>query len=101
MVNDTPWREWLKPVMDPELGLSLVDLGLIYDVKVENSGFATATITLTSPACPAGDEIIQKITEKLREQKGITEVKVNVVWEPKWDPAKMASDECKEILGIW
>lgn len=94
-------QEWLKPLMDPELKISLVDLGLIYDIDVNDKNEVEVIMTLTSPACPVGPSIMKSIEDKLRAYPGVRGVKVHLVWEPKWDPKEMASEEAKEQLGIW
>jgi len=93
--------EWLKPVQDPELHMSLVDLGLIYDAALDEAGKALVKMTLTSPGCPAADYLIHLVKERLLEKEGISEAQVELVWEPQWNPAEMASEECKEVLGLW
>jgi metal-sulfur cluster biosynthetic enzyme len=92
--------DWLKPVQDPELFLGLVDLGLIYSVTVEN-GNVQVKMTLTSPGCPAADHLVSEVKKRLLEYPGIQSADVSVVFEPKWDPRVMASDEVKDRLGIW
>ncbi len=92
--------DWLRPVQDPELFMSLVDLGLIYSVSVQD-GFAHVKMTLTSPGCPAADELVRNVKARLLEYSGIKDADVLVVFEPKWDPRTMASDEVKDKLGIW
>ena len=92
--------EWLRPVQDPELFLSLVDLGLIYEVRVENES-AFVKMSLTSPGCPAADHLVSEVKKRILEYPGVKEADVQVVFEPKWDPRTMASDEVKDRLGIW
>ncbi len=92
--------EWLQPVEDPELFMSIVDLGLIYKAQVDN-GVATIEMTLTSPGCPAGDYIVNSIKTRAEEHKKVKTATVEIVWEPKWDPSTMASEEAKDKLGIW
>lgn len=92
--------DWLRPVQDPELFLGLVDLGLIYSVTVED-GKAFVKMTLTSPGCPAADHLVSEVKKRLLECPGVTAADVLVVFEPKWDPRTMASDEVKDRLGIW
>ena len=104
-MNSLPGRaeviEILRPLVDPELNVSLVELGLVYDVKVmEEIKTVRVEMTLTSPACPLGPEILAAVTKTLKD-KGFEEVKVDIVWEPKWDPHTMASDEAKDALGMW
>ena len=82
-------RKALRAVKDPELGLNIIDLGLVYDVEVSEVGKVHVRMTLTSPGCPAGGEIIQGVQDVARELEGVTEVEVELVWEPYWTPEKM------------
>jgi len=91
----------LKPVIDPEIGVSIVDLGLIYDVGFGNDDSVTVKMTLTTPACPYGPELIDMTREAVLRLDGVEDVEVMVVWDPPWDPKEMASDYAKDILGIW
>ncbi|MCO5202462.1 MAG: metal-sulfur cluster assembly factor [Chloroflexi bacterium] len=90
----------LWEVNDPEINLSIVDLGLIYDVQYED-GDVLVTMTLTSPGCPLGPVIRGEAYAKLREVPGVKDVDVQIVWSPPWDPRTMASDDVKMQLGIW
>lgn len=99
--SDPSLKEWLRPVEDPDLGMSLLDLGLIYSVEQVSEGKMHVKMTLTSPACPAADYLVHQIKTRMGEYPDVTETEVEIVWEPKWDPATMASEECKEELGIW
>ena len=101
VVDTEKLREWLKPLQDPELKVGLVDLGLIYDIDVEENNEVRVNMTLTSPACPVGPTIVKNIEEKVLSFPGVRGVRVKLVWEPKWDPKTMASEEAKEVLGIW
>ncbi len=92
--------EWLRPVQDPELFLSLVDLGLVYSVTKEG-GAASVKMTLTSPGCPAAGYLVDEVKKRLLEYPGVETADVQIVFEPKWDPRTMASDEVKDRLGIW
>lgn len=92
--------EKLREVNDPEINLSIVDLGLVYDVQYEN-GDVLVTMTLTSPGCPLGPVIRGEAYAKLRELPGVKDVDVQIVWSPPWDPRTMASDDVKMQLGIW
>jgi metal-sulfur cluster biosynthetic enzyme len=92
--------DWLRPIQDPELFLSLVDLGLIYEVSLD-SGKAAVKMSLTSPGCPAADHLVGEVKKRILEYPGVSEATVLVVFEPKWDPRTMASDEVKDRLGIW
>lgn len=92
--------EHLRTVMDPELNFSLVDLGLIYSVNFQD-GRVHVKMTLTSPGCPSADYLVNQVKERLMEYPGVTGADVLLVFEPKWDPRTMASDEVKDCLGIW
>lgn len=93
-------KEWLRPVLDPELNMSLVDLGLIYEVSLETRK-AKVKMTLTSPGCPAGDYLTQSVRDRMNQNSLVDETEVEIVWEPTWSPGEMASEEAKEVLGIW
>lgn len=93
-------KTWLMPVQDPEMGHSLVDLGLIYTAKHEGKR-AVIKMSLTSPACPAAGQIRQAVHDRMLEHPDVKECLVELVFEPKWNPATMASDEVKDKLGIW
>jgi len=89
----------LKQIHDPEVGINIVDMGLIYGLEIEDSKVGVY-LTLTSPACPAGPQILSQIDAKVRELDGVEDVDVNVVWTPPWTP-DMLSDEAKDELGIF
>ena len=94
-------REGLKNVYDPEIGINIVDLGLIYDVDVDkDKGDVLVTMTLTSLGCPLGPVIVQEVTGALKDLPGISDVDVKLVWSPPWSPDLM-SEEAKDELGIW
>ena len=92
--------EWLKPIEDPELFMGLVDLGLIYECRIEETS-VFVKMTLTSPGCPAADYMVNQVKERVLAYPGVTAADVQLVFEPRWDPKTMASDECKERMGIW
>lgn len=91
----------LKVVQDPEIGLGLVDLGLIYDVIVRDNGAVDVRMTLTTPACPYGEMLVTQAHDAVEAVEGVTEAKIDLVWTPTWDPKTMASDLAKDVLGIW
>ncbi|HEY5475841.1 MAG TPA: metal-sulfur cluster assembly factor [Tepidiformaceae bacterium] len=93
-------REKLREVLDPEIGISVVDLGLVYDITYDN-GDVMVTMTLTSPGCPLGPIIRGEAYAKLREVPGVKDVDVQIVWSPPWDPKTMASEDVRMMLGIW
>jgi metal-sulfur cluster biosynthetic enzyme len=96
-------RENLKTVYDPEIGINVVDLGLIYEVDLDDEDNKTdviVTMTLTSMGCPLGPIIMQEVNGALGELPGIGEIGVNIVWSPPWSP-QMMSEEARDELGIW
>ena len=93
-------REGLKNVYDPEIGVNIVDLGLVYDADIEENGDVLVTMTLTSLGCPLGPVIVQEVTNALKDFEGIGSVDVKLVWSPPWSP-DMMSEEAKDELGIW
>ena len=88
----------LRQVEDPELGMDIVDLGLMYDVELEN-GHVKVVHTLTSMGCPVGPLIQQQIDEVVRALPGVEDVEVELTWDPPWTPDKM-SEDAKFILGF-
>ncbi|MBA3943629.1 MAG: metal-sulfur cluster assembly factor [Herpetosiphonaceae bacterium] len=105
MVNEDMIRAALKNVVDPEIGLNVVDLGLIYGVDVANEGKSiNINMTLTTPACPAGPEIIsqakQEVTSLRSVYPEIEDIKINLVWTPFWNPSLM-SEDAKAELGYF
>jgi metal-sulfur cluster biosynthetic enzyme len=100
MVGEREIWEAIRVVEDPELGISIVELGLVYDVR-NVDGKVDISMTLTSPFCPIGPLLISQIETIVGELPGVKEVKVDLVWNPPWNPKTMASDEAKDLLGIW
>lgn len=90
--------EQLKKVLDPELGINVVDLGLIYDVELSTPRKAVVTMSLTTPGCPLHDSITSGVRYSLEDIEEIDEAVVNLVWEPAWTPDKM-TEEGKRQLG--
>lgn len=76
--------EVLKNVIDPELGINIIDMGLVYDIKYEKETGINITMTLSSEGCPMGDTIINDISDMLNDKFPVIENKVNLVWTPKW-----------------
>lgn len=93
-------REALKAVVDPEIGIDIVNLGLIYGVDVEDNN-VKVTMTLTGPGCPIGPMLQSQVYGISAGLPGARNVQVDLVWTPPWDPRQMASEEAKDILGIW
>jgi len=93
--------EALKAVYDPEIGINIVDLGLLYGVTKTEEGQVNVQMTLTTPACPLGPVIIDQVQYVAGRLPGVENVNVEFVWQPPWDPRTMASEEAKAELGIW
>jgi metal-sulfur cluster biosynthetic enzyme len=88
----------LRVVEDPELGMDIVDLGLLYDVEIDGPK-VRVEYTLTSMGCPVGPMIEEQIREAVAEMEGVGEVETDLTWNPPWSPEKM-SDDAKFILGF-
>lgn len=82
-------RKALKGVRDPELGLNVVDIGLIYEITVSDAGDVHITMSLTSPGCPSGPEIMGDVKMVVADLEGVNSVEVELVWEPYWTPDRM------------
>nr|WP_325049414.1 metal-sulfur cluster assembly factor [Lysinibacillus yapensis] len=89
----------LENVIDPELGIDIVNLGLVYDVDLDEEGLATITMTLTSMGCPLGPVIVDQVNTALGELPEVKKVDVNIVWQPAWSK-EMMSRYAKMALGI-
>ena len=102
-VEEEAVREALKQVIDPELFVNIIDLGLVYQVtttEVEAKSNVAIEMTLTSPACPAGPQIIANSKDVLGRLEGVGEVEVKLVMTPPWTPDRM-TEEAKDQLGIF
>ena len=97
MISETLILTALKHVLDPEIGVNIVDLGLVYEVKVEN-GDLYIKMTMTTPGCPLHESISKGAEEAVRQLPGVENVKVDLVWEPAWTPERM-SDWARKQLG--
>ncbi|PZD95743.1 hypothetical protein DNH61_13780 [Paenibacillus sambharensis] len=89
----------LEHVYDPELGVNIVDLGLVYGVQVQDEGRVKVQMTLTTPGCPMHDMMTRSVERAAEELPGVSSVMVEVVWEPAWSP-QMMSDKAKAQLGM-
>ncbi len=98
MVSQEQIIDKLRQCLDPELGLNIVDLGLIYGVNVEGSK-VNVLMTLTTPGCPLDSYFTRDISQKLKSIKGILDVSVELTFEPPWSPTKMSEDG-KDLLGF-
>ena len=89
--------EAMKDVIDPELGINVIDLGLVYDMRIDND-VATLDMTLTSAACPLQDVIEDQTKQVLAEL--VSDVKINWVWMPPWGPARITDDGREQLRSI-
>lgn len=96
MLSDV--TEAMKDVIDPELGINVVDLGLIYDISIDNDNIATLDMTLTSAACPLQDVIEDQTRSVLQDL--VKEVRINWVWMPPWGPNKITDDGREQLRAI-
>ncbi len=91
--------EALKSIYDPEIPVDIYELGLIYDVAIDEDGDAVVTMTLTTPHCPVAESLPQEVELRVLSVPGIRDAEVKLVWDPPWDPSKM-SDEARLELGM-
>jgi metal-sulfur cluster biosynthetic enzyme len=98
-VTEDAIRQNLRTVKDPELNLSIVDLGLVYDVAVTEEGAVDVKMTLTSPGCPSGPEIMGDAEQAVRAVEGVTDVNIELVWEPYWTPERI-DPRVRAFLGL-
>jgi metal-sulfur cluster biosynthetic enzyme len=82
-------RDALRRVIDPELGFSIVELGLVYTIEEVDEGKIRVEMTLTSPGCPAGAQIMGEADAMLRDVEGVEDVEIELVWEPFWTPERI------------
>lgn len=99
LVLEAQVTDALRTCFDPEIPVNIVELGLIYEVKAESSGAVAIRMTLTSPHCPAAQSLPGEVEAKAKGVPGVTDVKVEVVWDPTWDPSRM-SEAAKLQLGM-
>jgi len=89
----------LKTVFDPEIPVDIYELGLIYKVKLDQDGAVAIRMTLTSPMCPAAEELPPEVESKARSVEGVSSVVLDIVWDPPWNPGMM-SEAAKLELGM-
>lgn len=92
--------EMIKTIFDPEIPVNIYELGLIYNIDLNDKGEVKLTMTLTSPSCPAAESLPPEIEMKIAGVEGVTSVNVNVVWEPPWTP-DMMSEAAKLELNMF
>lgn len=90
-------RTQLKFVLDPELGINVVDLGLIYNIEVIETDSVHITMTLTTPGCPLHDSIVAGVKYSVLSIEEVKHVEVNLVWEPAWSPDKMSPEATRAL----
>jgi FeS assembly SUF system protein len=90
----------LKTVYDPEIPADIYEIGLIYRVDVADDRAVTVDMTLTTPNCPSAQELPIMVENAVATVPGVGDVKVNIVWDPPWDPSRM-SDEARLVLNMW
>ena len=91
--------EALQTVYDPEIPVNIYELGLIYDIAIQEGGKVAIKMTLTAPGCPAAQELPQQVKEQAESVAGVTSADVEVVWDPAWNPGMM-SEAAKLQLGF-
>ena len=97
MVTEEEVMKALEECLDPELGISVVDMGLIYDVEVEE-GNVHVKMTLTNPGCPMASMISHDVEETVKKLDGVKSTEVELVWDPPWTPERL-SPKAKKMLG--
>ncbi|MEM3506924.1 MAG: iron-sulfur cluster assembly protein [Candidatus Bathyarchaeia archaeon] len=98
MIKKESIIEALKDCYDPEIPINIVDLGLIYDVKIEDDK-VYIKMTLTAPGCPMHSLIAEQVKQAVEGVEGVKEAFVEIVWDPPWSPERMTED-AKKLLGI-
>jgi FeS assembly SUF system protein len=90
----------LKTVYDPEIPADIYELGLIYKVDIDDARMVNIDMTLTTPNCPSAAELPTQVENAVASVPGVREAKVNIVWDPPWEPSRM-SDEARAVLNMW
>jgi FeS assembly SUF system protein len=90
----------LKTVYDPEIPADIYELGLVYKIDIADDRGVKVDMTLTTPNCPSAQELPMMVESAVASVPGVREVKVEVVWDPPWDPSRM-SDEARVVLNMW
>ena len=98
MVTKEDIMKVLEEVIDPEIGLNVVDLGLIYDVQITEDNIVKIKMTLTTPGCPLGAFIAADVDRRVKAIDGVKDAKIEVTFDPPWTPDRM-SDKAKKMLG--
>ncbi|MEX0841898.1 MAG: SUF system Fe-S cluster assembly protein [Xanthobacteraceae bacterium] len=90
----------LKTVYDPEIPADIYEIGLIYKIDIGDDRAVTVDMTLTTPNCPSAQELPKMVEDAVASVPGVREAKINVVWDPPWDPSRM-TDEARLVLNMW
>ncbi len=98
MLDEATVRKALRQVKDPEAGINIMDLGLVYDVEIE-AGNVDVKMTLTSPGCPAGGQILGESEQAIKALDGVESVNIDLVWEPYWTPERI-DPKVRAFLGF-
>jgi FeS assembly SUF system protein len=99
-VSEVAVLDALKTVFDPEIPVDIYELGLIYGVEVDDAGAVKIDMTLTTPSCPSAQELPAQVEEAVRAVPNVTSAKVEIVWDPPWDPSRM-SEDAKLALNMY
>jgi FeS assembly SUF system protein len=97
--TETDILQVLKQIYDPEIPVNIYDLGLIYEINVDEDNHVRITMTLTAPNCPIADQILEEVEQKVGAVKGVASVKINLTFDPPWDQS-MLTEEAKLELGL-
>jgi metal-sulfur cluster biosynthetic enzyme len=93
--------ESLKSVVDPEIGIDIINLGLVYKIEAQPDGHVDLEMTLTSFGCPLGPHFQKVVKDTTEDVEGVEDADVRIVFSPPWDPRTMASEDAKIMLGIY
>ncbi len=99
MVTEEEVRRVLKTAVDPEFGLSVIDLGLIYELKIIDDKKVYIKMTLTTPMCPLANVIVADVYQKVKEIPGVEDVDIELTFDPPWSP-DMMTPEARKLLGL-
>lgn len=98
-VTEETVLEVMSDIYDPEIPIDIVNLGLVYGIRIDGNN-VFVNMTMTSPGCPAAGQIVSEAKYLIEEIEGVDEVNIEIVWDPPWDPSKM-SEAAKESLGMF
>ena len=89
----------IRKIYDPEIPVNIYELGLIYKIEIKNKNIVNVDMTLTSPNCPVAESLPKEVKDNILQVKGVSDVKLNLVWDPPWDKSKM-SEAAKLELNL-